>query len=132
MYCVPDSLQNPNSKLPNEEAEKYFVLISFNGENYVTAKKRVDVATNSIDYDQLTGQQNEIVVNLTVSGNRDKSIRFSVNMITSSKDKRSKLFGRCGGIKVKDLKISNFVGQEKRIVPVERVDVEASLVVIFS
>ena len=40
---------------------------------------------------------------MSIAGNKDKSIRFGINVITSSKDKRSKLFGRCGAIKISDL-----------------------------
>ena len=38
------------------EAQKFFVLISFNGENFVTAKKSVDQTTNSIDFAQFSAE----------------------------------------------------------------------------
>ena len=34
-----------------EENLKFFVLISFSGENFVTSRKNVDIATNSIDFE---------------------------------------------------------------------------------
>ena len=108
------------------EADKYFVLISFNGENFVTAKKKADIATNSINFEQLSDKQNEIVVNLTIAGNREKTIRFGVNVVSTGKDKRSKLFGRVAPVKIADLKVSSAVGSQKRIVPVEKIDLERS------
>jgi len=75
----------------------------------------------------LSRQQNEIIVDLTVAGNKDKAVRFAVNVVTSGKDKRSKLFGRCGGIKIEDLRVSSNVGSERRIIPVEKIDLDRSL-----
>ena len=44
-------------------------------------------------------------MDLTIGTHKDKAVRFGVNMITGGKDKKSKLFGRCDAVKIKDLKV---------------------------
>ena len=95
-----DHMKQGVNEEEKHEPSKFFVLISFNGENFVTAKKVIDTATNSINFEQLSSQQNEIVINLSIAENKEKTVRFGVNVITSSKDKRSKLYGRGGAIEI--------------------------------
>ena len=49
-------------------------------------------------------------------------VRFGVNMISTGKNKTSKLFGRGQAILVNDLKVSNQVGIETKTIPILKIE----------
>ena len=63
------------------DLQKFFVLISFNGENFVTSKKATDMNTNSIDFHE-SKEYSEVVIDLTQAENIEKAVRFGLNVVT--------------------------------------------------
>ena len=59
---------------------------------------------------------------MTIADNFFKNVRFGIHLCTSTKDKRSKLYGRGTTIKVSSLKVAKSKGNEQRIIEISKVD----------